>query len=733
MEAPVRFARTVIRFGVFELDLFSRELYKRGHRIKLQDQPFHILAVLLEQPGQLVTREELRQRLWPGETVVSFDDGLNAAIRRLRFALSDSAERPKFIETLPRRGYRFIGHVENGTGGEPSFGAHAVSPNAHGGSVELAAATPTMSLELSRFRPRLVSRSAMSVVGVLCVLTVMTAAVVRLVKSGSAKTKSLETNFAHVTKASGAELNPTLSPDGKWIAYVAQERGDQDIYLQRVGSDAHSNLTKDSAEDDHQPAFSPDGRLIAFRSERQGGGIFVMTVRGSAVRRVSDFGFDPAWSPDGKDLVVATEGIVNALSRTSTSVLWRINIATGRKRRIVEGDAVQPSWSPHGQRIAFWRTIRNGGRRDIATVSAEGGAAIAVTNDAAFDWSPVWSPDGKYLYFSSDRGGSMNLWRIAVDEQSGRSVGEPEAITTPARWSGDLSVGAGGREIAFTAADPQSNIVRVSFDAQQEKVSGAPIPVTHGTVSVIQPVVSPDGEWIVYRTEAEQEDLYLSRVDGSEQRKLTDDPAKDRGPSWSPDGKRIAFYSDRGGKYEAWVINRDGSGLQQSTSSATRPIFFPLFFPDARQIIVNSTDGSFTVPLSGKGPATAIEPLPRYPETGRVFRASSLSRDGAWLAGTLYSVEGTRIPGVAIYSMKDRRYRVLTAFGAWPSWLSDGRRLVFGDKNGLYLANRVSGSIREILSVDGQIPFGVSVSPTDNEIYFAHATHESDIWLLTMK
>src|SRR5437762_6663202 len=113
MEAHLRLGRTVVRFGLFQLDLFSRELYKRGRRVKLQDQPFQILAMLLEQPGQLVTREDLRQRLWPAETVVGFDDGLNAAIRRLRFALCDSPERPKFIETLPRRGYRFIGHLEN--------------------------------------------------------------------------------------------------------------------------------------------------------------------------------------------------------------------------------------------------------------------------------------------------------------------------------------------------------------------------------------------------------------------------------------------------------------------------------------------------------------------------------------------------------------------------------------------------------------------------------------------
>src|SRR5271168_724108 len=102
------------RFGAFEVDLRSGELYKHGIRMKLQDQPFQILALLLERPGDVITREELRQKLWPADTFVDFDTGLNSAIKKLRDVLSDSADEPRYIETLPRRGYRFIAPVENG-------------------------------------------------------------------------------------------------------------------------------------------------------------------------------------------------------------------------------------------------------------------------------------------------------------------------------------------------------------------------------------------------------------------------------------------------------------------------------------------------------------------------------------------------------------------------------------------------------------------------------------------
>jgi DNA-binding winged helix-turn-helix (wHTH) protein len=106
--------RPIVRFGVFDLDLRSGELRKSGVRVKLADQPFRVLAVLLEHPGELVTRDELRSRVWPADTFVDFEHGLNAGIKRLRDALGDSAEHPRYIETVPKRGYRFIAPIDGG-------------------------------------------------------------------------------------------------------------------------------------------------------------------------------------------------------------------------------------------------------------------------------------------------------------------------------------------------------------------------------------------------------------------------------------------------------------------------------------------------------------------------------------------------------------------------------------------------------------------------------------------
>src|SRR6266446_3356059 len=118
-------SRSILRFGVFEVDVSSGELRKQGVRIKLQEQPFHVLAVLLERPGEVVTREELRNQNWPADTFVDFDNSLNTAINKLREALGDSADNPRFIETLPRRGYRFLAPISVDGLKKPAIIAHS--------------------------------------------------------------------------------------------------------------------------------------------------------------------------------------------------------------------------------------------------------------------------------------------------------------------------------------------------------------------------------------------------------------------------------------------------------------------------------------------------------------------------------------------------------------------------------------------------------------------------------
>jgi Tol biopolymer transport system component len=552
----------------------------------------------------------------------------------------------------------------------------------------------------------------------------------------------LQATFSQLTRQAGLEVQPSLSPDGKFLVYASDATGNWDIYLQRIGGQNPISLTAGSEEDDLHPAYSPDGDLIAFRSERDGGGIFLMGATGESVRRLTESGYNPTWSPDGGEILFATEGVgENPLSRTGVSELWVVEVASGETRSIFKGDAVQPSWSPRGHRVAYWGLPPDGGQRDIWTVRSDGGDPVPVTDDPPLDWSPVWSPDGRYLCFSSDRGGSLNLWRIAIDEESGEVLGEPEPLTTPSKWSGQLSVSQDGQRIVFTALERGSNIKRVPFDPMAESVAGAAESVTRSTAPVDSEVLSPDGQWLAYRSSGRQEDLFVVRSDGSDPRRLTDDLHKDRGPSWSPDGERIVFYSDRSGRYELWTIRPDGSGLQQLTDTTGRPFWYPKWSPDGSRIAVANEQGTFLFDLSQPPPLSTPEPLPPLGED-EVFQAWAWSPEGRRLAGYVGNPAGGYLPGLVVYSLDSGEYDRLAdlrggynnGWGVTPAWLSDGRRLLGGARGGLFLVDSQSKKVRQILEAPpGTVLAVPRLSEGDRTLYFQRLTLEADIWLATMQ
>jgi Tol biopolymer transport system component/tRNA A-37 threonylcarbamoyl transferase component Bud32 len=534
--------------------------------------------------------------------------------------------------------------------------------------------------------------------------------------------------FAQITNDVGAELFPSLSPDAKNLVFAGKSAGNWDIYLQQVGAAEAANLTKDSPLDETQPAFSPDGHSIAFRSERDGGGIFVMRSDGSGVRRISDAGYNPAWSPDGKQIVYGEESIVRPEDRSGrVSRLWVVEVSSGKKRPLTKDDGVQPHWSPHGQFIAYW-AIDLDGDRDLWTVPASGGSPVRITRDHFLDWNPVWSPDGAWIYFCSNRGGSMEIWRVPMKESTGEARGAPEVIRTPASYPAHLSLSRDGRHLAYVQQITTGRLDVVRFDPGRELVVSEPKQILQSTSGASRPSLSPDGKWLAYNSTEQEEDLMVVNADGSGLRRLTNGEYHNRGPRWSPDGRQIAFFSTRSGEWEIWTTDADGSNFRQVTNVAGNNVAWPVWSADGKHLAYTLFGlNTFVIELDKPWNQQTPEKLPPFPVEGQMFNGWNWSPDGRMLAGFL-----DRDNGVAVYLPETGSFKKLAEHGADPVWLSDSRRLLFLDRGKIQLLDSATGVTRELVSVTPEevARRGFAISPDDTRIYFSVSTTESDVWMV---
>jgi TolB protein len=444
------------------------------------------------------------------------------------------------------------------------------------------------------------------------------------------------------------------------------------------------------------------------------------------VRRVADFGYHPSWSPDGKELAVSTLGKDLPDVRSGIpSEIWIVNIASGAKRLLTKADAIQPAWSPDGRLIAYWFMPPASGRRDVAVMPATGGEPVVVTTDGTTNWNPVWSPDGKFLYFASDRRGSMRFWRVSLGTD-GRPAAEPESVDTQSKFSRHVAFSRDGKRLIYVSTDNKSNIQAIKIEKESLKPIGEPFWVTTGDRQVSRPELSPDGKRFVFRLPRRtQDDIVTVDIDGSNPRDVTNDAAFDRYPRWSPDGKQIAFTSDRTGVYEIHIINADGTGLRRVTFG-NRESTFPLWSPDGTRIIYRSEgrlyEVDLTQPLEQQVPAA----LPDYEDPNVRFVAWDWSHDGDKLAGTF---SGNPMKA-GYYSLSEKRFVPLTDSNYFPVWLPDGRRILFALGKAIYAIDIQTKKITEIVQVrDGEMT-GLGVSDDGTLVYYVVNEEESDIWML---
>jgi Tol biopolymer transport system component len=496
---------------------------------------------------------------------------------------------------------------------------------------------------------------------------------------------------------------PSLSPDGSQVVFVRRIEGGLELVLREVDGSGERVLSEEPGIQHAQPAFSPDGTRVAFARSR---GLYVMALDGGEAHRVTDSGVHPDWSPDGTRLAFTTEVIHGPEYKTTRSGLWVVDVESRRTHKVLDGDANMADWAPGGDRIAFWRAEEDG-LRNVYTVAAEGGEPVAVTTGEATDWNPRWSPDGRHLYFFSDRAGTSALWRVAIEEESGRTLDTPDPVTTGGTASpGFLSTDRSGRRWVYHTWDSEQNLYIVPLVPLDGGAPGDPVEVTRGVRQLYTAALSPDGTQFAFGEFAEHEDVYVMNVDGTGQRRLTNDPHLDREVVWSPDGSRIAFHSNRDGEFRVWTIRPDGSDLRRVTSGEAA--LYPIWAPDGQRLAVSDTFGGAAsiVNLDAEGVQTRREQLllPHL-ETG-VYSPTSWSPDGRRIALTWH---GDEEHSVLVYDIETGEHAPVEV----PACTS----AVWLDNNTLLVRQRVPNGFVQI-DWPGGAPVTRYEMPPDRELWW---------------
>jgi len=543
--------------------------------------------------------------------------------------------------------------------------------------------------------------------------------------------------YTQLTNYAGPEGSPALSPDGQLLAFTRKVGSKNGVWVQRTGGHNPTELTASCDRDSDSPAFSPDGALIAYNSQCGGAGLFVMGATGENTRRLTPVGGNPAWSPDGTEIVYNTETNWAPWARATTSALWIVEVSTGKTRKLFGGDAVQASVSPHGLRVAYWGLPANGSQRDIWTIPYKGLGAnekpVAVTQDPALDWNPVWSADGRYLYFLSNRDGSMNLWRVPIDESSGKTLGPPVPRTLPTRLAYGFSLSRDGKHLAFGASEYSYSVERLAVDPVGGKALGAPVEIVQTSDPIVSSNVSPDGTLLTFDSQGSgQEDISVMRVDGSGMRKLLDDAPRDRIASWSPDGKRIVFQSDRSGTWQIWTILPDGSGMTQLSHDG-QGLTIPVWSPDGRRLATLDTEGVAAIlEIDSNGGVVKTTRLPDPPDK-LVPAVFDWLADGRMLV-SLNTREFNGVSVLATFDPKTGSYaRMKGPAGAFAGPFRLGPRSAMAiSAAGIWLLDPDGGEPRLLIASPAGGSYAYASPTTDGRTLYLGRVHENaDIWMAT--
>ncbi|HUZ96852.1 MAG TPA: winged helix-turn-helix domain-containing protein [Edaphobacter sp.] len=676
----------LLEFGDFTVNPRARSIHKHGIRLKLHGQPFEILLLLLDRPGEVVTREELQAKLWPANTFVDFEHGVNTAVKKLRRTLGDSADEPRFIETVPRIGYRFIAPavvsqgligIQAGVATEILGTPSPVEPSA--ATIGIPACEPMPA------RHVVLRRLALGFAGVLGLVALF-------YFFRPAVPPPLVTRIRKITDLGSGAVIRNLVTDGPRIYFVLDTGGKDGLLYVSTEGGAIVPMEKPFPGMELTD-ISPSGRELlvqSFGKEVGPRSLWRVPVTGGSPRRVGDLlAEDSGWSADGRQIAYTVGSDPSLYVANSDG-------SNSRKLATLPGLPFKPRWSPDGKILRF----------SLFDVSGEGftlwqsDLAGASPHELLSDWPSSaralagrWTTDGRYFFFDAVQDGMRNVWALRDRRDLLRkSASRPIRLTAGPMSFFLPTPSKDAKSIFVVGEEVRGQLMR--YDERSHQF----VPFVPG-LSADQVTFSRDGKWIAY-VHYPEGTIFRSRADGTAPLQLTFPPGRAIYPQWSPDGTQIAFqgFPKRGGPRKAYVISANGEGLRSLGPSRGELHGGPFWSPDGASVLFSSSDSSNShmglqllnvktgkmVTLQG---SAGLEPGPFSP-------------DGKWIAAASAS-------RLVLYDTLSHTARRLPQLASYPSWSADGKYVYFNnlmwrawrgrEQSGIYALRVSDGTIQQLL------------------------------------
>jgi Tol biopolymer transport system component/DNA-binding winged helix-turn-helix (wHTH) protein len=697
------------QFGPFRLDVSEHTLRRDGNAVPLTPKVFEVLRVLVENAGHLVTKDRLLTEVWAGAFVE--EGNLNRAVSILRKALGETSLQPTYIETVPTRGYRFVGPVSRAVDGVT--GTTMTSGRRYRWT--LAAGTAALALLAIGIPHGMLDRP-----------------------DPPPLAPSAKPPVYRQTTFTGKAGSPTLSGDGRRIAYVSSDAAERTVMVQELAGGRP--LPVFSAPEVARPRWSPGGSHLMIWTRGAGrDGIYVMPQLGGTLRRIAADHYVACWSPDGSKVAVG-------------------HYLTGRISLLDAGGTFERSMSLEGARSIWdieWSAANNQllvvsddsqGRFSLWTVAPDGARQTRILTDSAEITSARWAADANAIYYLRRAAQTASLNKLMWQPASATWGAVAAPVLTGLEADGSIALSADGSNMVYGRASYHSNLWMVDAARSNGATESTTKALTTGTALMERPRVSPDGNWLAFNIGNQTTaDIYVMPITGGTPRQLTFLNALSVGPSWAPDGKRIAFASTADGRPRVWVVPAAGG--------SARPV----------------SAGE----LSGDGLEVAWSPGPHilYQQTGnRNFydldpetrEERLLVPDGSvgWMFSPMYSPDRMKIAvawnrrpqrGIWVIDVADNRASLLS--GATPppvliGWAPDGRSIyALENDKPIYrgvVATRgetaaeariVRRSVRDgaVLSTF-RLPFGevggVAMTPDGRGFVCTVYSSQSDVWIV---